>query len=752
MSSRHTRWRRHLGIVALLTVYLALASTYNFVTPLFEAPDEIWHYLYVRHLASGKGLPIQVETGSSLLDQQEAAQPPLYYALAALVTTSAPRGELSSIAVENPSGSVGDPTTDGNKNHFVHGLSQAFPWRGEVWTVHLARATSTALGALTVALTYLTGLELGLPLGVALAGAAAVALNPQFLFMSAAVDNDVAVAAAGALLLWCVVRQLRRPLSHRRSAMHGVVAGLALLAKPLALGGVGLVCLALGIAAWRARESIRSFVVHSVIATGVATAISGWWLIHNLLAYRTALPLDLFLARTDTLSHVSRLSEIVAGLAGLDESFWELFGWFNILAPPAHYVLYNALMALGGVGLASWGLRLWNPTGQLAPARRYCDWLGFAVVAAWSVLALAGLFLWLLIVTAFQGRLAFSGIAAYAIVLAVGWAGLAPRRFATAVSLALASVLAVPAVSAPWLVIQPAYARPRVLPPGAVAPRRPVNELIGPDVLLLGVDLDPALSSLHPGDVVDVTLYLEGTHPMNRDYTLFIQLLDWRSTPLVKVDSYPGRGAFPTSFWEPGTVIVDRYRLDVPNNVAVPSVGDLIVGMYWRPTMERLPVLDLDERPLGNAISLGPVVFRGDSVPTSDVHGVVFGDTMVLVGHSIERTSLAPGEMLQGDLEYATLAPVDRDYTIFVHLMGTSGLVAQDDGPPRGGAFPTRFWMPGERVTTPFAIAIPSSLRQGVYRLVTGWYDEKTGARLRTPEGDSVVLGDVQILDSRSQP
>ncbi|HUT16446.1 MAG TPA: hypothetical protein VMY98_09415, partial [Anaerolineae bacterium] len=64
----------------ILIVFVVLGTIYSIVTPLFETPDEIWHYLYVKHFADGGDLPVYHE-GMTFPMRQEASQPPLYYVL-----------------------------------------------------------------------------------------------------------------------------------------------------------------------------------------------------------------------------------------------------------------------------------------------------------------------------------------------------------------------------------------------------------------------------------------------------------------------------------------------------------------------------------------------------------------------------------------------------------------------------------------------------------------------------------------------
>ena len=47
---------RWLGLI--LAVYVVLGAAYAWVVPLGEAPDEIDHFLYVRHLVEQRAFPV----------------------------------------------------------------------------------------------------------------------------------------------------------------------------------------------------------------------------------------------------------------------------------------------------------------------------------------------------------------------------------------------------------------------------------------------------------------------------------------------------------------------------------------------------------------------------------------------------------------------------------------------------------------------------------------------------------------------
>jgi len=41
-------------IALILAAFVVLGTAYDVATPLFEKPDEIWHYPYVKYLADGQ--------------------------------------------------------------------------------------------------------------------------------------------------------------------------------------------------------------------------------------------------------------------------------------------------------------------------------------------------------------------------------------------------------------------------------------------------------------------------------------------------------------------------------------------------------------------------------------------------------------------------------------------------------------------------------------------------------------------------
>jgi hypothetical protein len=97
---------------------------------------------------------------------------------------------------------------------------------------------------------------------------------------------------------------------------------------------------------------------------------------------------------------------------------------------------------------------------------------------------------------------------------------------------------------------------------------------------------------------------------------------------------------------------------------------------------------------------------------------------------------------------------MDISYSIFTHLLGPTGeVIAQLDGEPRRGAYPTTVWQPGEVVDDAYSMVIPADTPAGSYPLEVGMYRLETLTRLpaidtggqRLPD-DRILLAEITVL------
>src|SRR5690606_21165067 len=145
------RQRVILGMI--LAAYLIITLAYGAINPLFEAPDEHWHFFTAAHIADNGRLPQVTDPPDEWLGQ-EAAQPPLYYLLgAALIAPFDTEGAEDAVWL-NPFAWIGDASALANINRVVHTAGESWPWAGHVAATHVLRVFSSLLGLGTLLCIY----------------------------------------------------------------------------------------------------------------------------------------------------------------------------------------------------------------------------------------------------------------------------------------------------------------------------------------------------------------------------------------------------------------------------------------------------------------------------------------------------------------------------------------------------------------------------------------------------------------------
>ncbi len=712
---------------ALAALFVALSLAYNVALPLYEAPDEHDHVSYAAWLADGRGLPHLVNDRAAV---GEIWQPPLYYALTALALAPFDRAELATIAPLS-----GDWQAGLSRAAHYHTAAEAFPFRGAALAVHTARLISTLLGLVTITATYAIA-RLIAP-ALALPAAALLALNPQFIFLSTAVNNDNLVIALCSVALWILTRLIvgttagsnagataapadgREPLGWY--ALLGVVWGLAALAKltGLTLGlPIGLTLLYLA----RRRRSWRPLLLGGLITGGAMLLVCGWWFVRNWQLYGDPLAWNEMLAVTTPFVRPVLLPwlEALRDARFLRQSYWAVFG-YGVRAPDSFYTLVRLVMLPAAAGWGVWLVRRPQPWRGSGPA------VALLILAVWSLTIFVFLLQWIRqIDSANQGRLLFPAAAALSVLAAVGLAAFdGHRRWVTT---AVVVALGCWAAAMPLLVIIPAYAAPPTVSLETVA--NPLDVRFGETIRLLGYDL-PAEAA--PGQPLDVALTWQADAPPDESYVLALRLLDPTGRPVSAVDTLPADGRYSTVVWPPGRPFRDAYTLPPVAADATPGLGTLLVIVYPRGAPGAPLPVTAGGAAAGHEARLGaikivpavPVILQ----PPRPV-AVTFGDGFRLLGHDAP-TAAQPGQTITLNLAWQAVAPDGQDYTVFVHLLNGAGeLVAQSDGPPQGGAYPTSIWAAEEQVADARALALPGDLPPGEYVLLVGLYDPASGARL----------------------
>lgn len=732
-----------LPILLVVAAFIGLGTVYSVITPIFEASDELWHYPVVKHLADGRGLPVQNPQEEQLW-RQEGSQPPLYYTLAALATFWINTDDMTELRWVNPHAQIGVPLAHGNKNMVIHTERENFPYHGTALALHLIRFLSVLMGAVTVFLTYRIALE-AFPQAEALATGAAVlvAFNPMFLFISGSVNNDnlvVPLSSLTILLLLSLTNPGPAP-TFSKCTLLGLVIGLASVTKLSALGLIPLTIVVLGVVAWRDR-SLTDFAVWSAVVLSIVAAIAGWWYLRNWRLYGDPLGINLWLAVAGARKVTPSLADLMREFEGFRLSFWGLFGGVNILADRVLYRFYDLLSLLGVVGLVPFAVKRWRKGEALIP-------FSLVILALWIAVILLALVRWTAMTAASQGRLMFPAISAISILLFLGLASWLPVRFHFALVGVLGGALFLIALSIPFRYIAPAYAKPAALSEeetGGISHRLEVN--FGDQMELLGYEI--GREEIKPGEDLAVTLYWRSLTRMERDYSVFVHLLDENDLMIAQVDTYPGLGTHPTSLWREGDTIADVYVLSVPPQAFTPNTARLEVGLYDYTSGDRLLAKGAGGRAIGDNVRFGKIaVLPREEGGLPNPVTFIFEGKIALVGYDIDRRAVPPGGTLQLTLYWRALADLGKDYTVFTHMLGDRDQIwAQMDSQPQGGAAPTSAWVKGQVVKDEYRLVVRPDTPLDVYDLEVGLYLQGSGKRLMVL-GELGAMPDNRVLLSK---
>lgn len=572
------------GLFFILIAYLILASWYSVTIPLGEAPDETPHYSLVRYVARERGYP----TGE---EEHEAFQPPLYYALGALVTFWIDTDDF--VIKANSDFSFTDP--EAPQNLLLHTSAESFPYRGWALAWHLIRLLSVIMGAVTVGATYALAREI-FPRdpSIALGSAALNAFIPQFLFISGVANNDNLATMLSSLILILMVRLIKGKGSLRSSLLLGLLLGLGVLTKIslLAFMPTALVVILLS----ARRLGLRQGAKRSGAVFIPFLLISGPWFLRNQTLYGDPLGwAQVIRLNAPWLGPLSG-PEWLDFFSDLYRSFW--LSWIGIeLDILVHAVLaLGVLISLGGVGLLVLRRKRLEPP---APAL-------LSLLALQTILVFAAFLRWATVVDgADQARLLYPAVSPILIFLFLGGRQWVSRERGLTLAYGVGVGMLLLAVIAPLRYIAPLYTPPRTLTPSEVERIEHQTDLdFGEQIRLLGYELETREPA--PEEILSLSLYWQALEDIDSDYWLLIQIFDEADQPLLTKDGSLSAGRYATDLWKEGDISSFQHRLYLPPETP-PGRYRLELGIHLFGTWEWLPIRDEKGAILGEKITLTSV-------------------------------------------------------------------------------------------------------------------------------------------------
>ncbi|MEM7344073.1 MAG: hypothetical protein AAF485_07510, partial [Chloroflexota bacterium] len=757
--------KNHPQAAIILAAFIILAAIYSVATPPLEAGDESRHYAVVKYILETNRLPVQNVPETAELQHHwshEGNQPPLYYALAALLTVGIETGDWDEVFWYNPHTTIGNPLRLDNKNITIHPPSQAWPWRGSVLAVHLIRFLSIAMATVTILTAYWIALALFKGNRWIAAGAMAItAFNPMFIFISASINNDNAVimfvTLALGVMVWMVggmedwksetLDRWKYNASLSIPALLGLLIGLGTLSKLYAFGLIPLAGLLFVWIAYTTESTESSFslsprfwrkvIVWNVTMLFVIFVVAGWFYIRNAILYEgDILALEVMRHTAGERDEIPSLATIQAEFKGFRIAYWALFGGVNILVDDWIYIILDWVSLVAALGVFIFivlQLRIKSIIINKSPNFHYPV---FIILLGWYLIMIAGFIVWNLTQPAGQGRLLYPAIAAISAMGIWGLTWWLPSNAQRGIVIICGIGLFCFALLSPLLYIAPAYAKSPILSHADLtADIQPVGFIYDDTLRLIGYKLDT--STVRAAEALPITLYWEILKPATVDYSIFVHLLGRGRQKIGQIDSYPGQGSWPTTLLQPGDIIADYYEVMITPEAEfdhAPTQIKIATGIY---NIEELglpsrPVVNAQNQPIEPLIGTTKLIpWNWPDPPTSE-NPVNFFDKVTLLNHQISEDSSTLTFTWQVQQRF------DTDYTLFIQAwqLDTNEYTHGFDGPPVQGNYPTSLWEANEVVIDTHTLDL-NHLPSGRYKLLAGLYNPVTGERLPAfgPEG-----------------
>ena len=265
--------------------------------------------------------------------------------------------------------------------------------------------------------------------------------------------------------------------------------------------------------------------------------------------------------------------------------------------------------------------------------------------------------------------------------------------------------------------------RPNQFPP---AEDLPVEQWANVDVVsgvrLLGWNHIPA--SARPGETMPLMVYWQGTDAAERERIQYVMYLarDNHLYPL-SLDA-PLLTQHPSDNWYTGELVTERLNVQIPREQST--------GRY-----------ELEMVVNEQHIALGDIEIAGlprtfDIPDFATAADVTFGEKIALLGYTLNTSD----EATTLELVWRAETTVDRNYTVFVHILDDNGqTIAQHDAMPRNNAYPTSLWLTNEIVLDKYIFNLGSMGDTNFVRI--GLYLQEDGQRLITEDGNDSVIFDL---------
>lgn len=711
-----------------LITYILLAILYATVTPIFEVSDEVSHYPLVDYIATHGELPVQDINRPHAWDW-EAAQPPLYYVLAALLVTPFDRSDLyTNHWIPNPHAQVGISDTTHNRNVMVHDWeAQSFPWQGTPLHVRIVRGFSIVLSAASVWFIFAIGRQLAPQTpGIAALMMALTAFNPMFIAIGASVNNDNLVTLLLTLSLVIGFSIWQDGFTWSRAWVLAIVCVLAAGSKLSGTYALVIAGLTIMLMAYQRRLTVRQLLLVGLIFVLLWGILLGWWYLRNWQLYDDPLG-NTHMAKTVGLRQpsISMIELLRDEWFSFYVAYWGGFGLLTYTAPPLLFYYTGMLIGLAVLG------GLWAASRIVQHHVAWAASVPFLLLMLLLGMGVAGVISWSLLTPASQGRLLFPFNASIVALLAFGLHRLLRSRLALVTTLPIGGL----AVYCGMWIIPAAFALPPTVDEVPANAQRIQVSFDAITLLAVEIDEEPIT---HADPTLKATLYWQ-TAPTNHPLSYFVVVYGRNHggelVVLGKRDSYPCYGLCATDRWPTNRIYAEEISIELdqwPDDLDLPLQPRLHIGMRDNATNTTLSAQDIANT------TLDAVFVHGGRIIAPHVHhrdhlAVEFANMARLYDVQVQQT----GNAMVVDVRWEPLQPQAQDLTVFVQLIRPNEpqpVLTNGDRPPRQGWWPTSDWIPHNTFSDHYVLPL-DGIPSGEYELLIGWYHPQTFMRVPVRDG-----------------
>jgi hypothetical protein len=447
---------------------------------------------------------------------------------------------------------------------------------------------------------------------------------------------------------------------------------------------------------------------------------AGWWIIRSWVIYRSPLGLSTHDQTPWAISDTDALARFFMRWLDVFRSYWIALGWGTI-RPEGEWV-YFILLGLAIVALGGLTIALVSAKERLG-ARPVVKPISVVILLLATLGVAISLELWMHRVIAPYGRLMFPALAAITVLLTIGWYTL-DKRLPFIIGAALLAL----ALLSPFLLIRPAHVLPEKLSDQAIeqlSSRLDLRFGLSPEKpIAILLSAEAQVRSMPAEQYLPVELCWQPVSQTGHPYAILMHIIGPENSLLAGRRTYTGLGHFPTDIWEPEHPFCDLVNVLIWEDLPETLVYQIEVAILDPETDKRVPVFGPDDVPMPgmfvDRVRLESIVKPGSLVDSENDQDL----QIQLLDFDVAST-WSRGDLNRLTLEWVTYVPLATDYQVFVHLRdpATGEVVAQADGPPLDGWYPTSFWPPSQVIVDERAFLVPADLQTGNYDLFVGLYN-----------------------------